>query len=149
MKKDEMLRTMRMHAHDMKGAIAECEGLKDDILDVPDDAEKLKVDFIKPAYAWICELRTIVWKKYRDVKNLLSDTLWERYKQWGGFEDHRECVLLRESLVAFRKAVRHRDRPDFYKKGKLNAALKKDGNKSGNANKTKSGTNKRSKSTKK
>ncbi len=130
MKKEEMLRTMRMYAHDMKASLGECESLKTDILDVPEDADKLKADFIKSGYKWICEIRIGAWKVYRDVKILLSEEQWERYKNWGSMEEHREMVMLRESLVALRKAVKHRDRPDFYKKGKLNAALRKHAGKS-------------------
>lgn len=90
--------------------------IKPDYLHIPENAAKLRADFIRPAYYWLNEVYGNEYYKVREVKKLLPDHIWKRYKEWGGFDEHRECVMLRESLSVLRRAVVTRSRPDFFKK---------------------------------
>jgi len=92
--------------------------IKHNALVILEDSEKLRADFIRPGFKWISEVYSIEYKKVKRVKGLLSEELWKRYKEWDFFEDHREMILLRQSLNELRTAIVSRKRPDFYKKKK-------------------------------
>lgn len=90
--------------------------IKPDYLHIPENSEKLRADFIRPAFHWLKEVYAREYYDVREVKKLLPDHIWKRYKDWGGFDEHRECVMLREALSQLRRAVVARTRPDFFKK---------------------------------
>ena len=53
MKKTEMLQEMHMMCNDiMLTLLDEGASIKPDHLDVPEDADTLKMDFIRPAHHW-------------------------------------------------------------------------------------------------
>lgn len=125
-----MLETMSKFSSEIMDLLKK-EGvqIKDDHLRIPEDANILRADFIREGYNWLVEQYAGPYSQVKEVKNLLSEEIWDRYQKWGGFEEHRECVMLREALVELRKALVSRERPDFFKKTiigkKLNAATKK------------------------
>lgn len=99
--------------------------IRDNHLVVPEDSNELRADFIRPAYKWIAEIYQNEYAKARRVKGLLSDELWKRYREWGGYEDHREMVLLRKACNALRASLVSQKRPDFYKRTKYEKAKAK------------------------
>lgn len=101
----------------------------DFVLD-PFKLEILPLAIIKEAREWCRELFTVEYAKILSIKKLLSDELWKRYELWGGFEEHRECVMLREALDQFRKKIVDKNRPIYFKKGGLYAALREANNSS-------------------
>lgn len=89
---------------------------------VPEGSEELRADFIRPAYKWLANIYHNEYAKARRVRGLLSDELWARYKSWGGFDEHREVVLLRKACNDLRTALVSQKRPDFYKRTKYERA---------------------------
>jgi hypothetical protein len=94
-------------------------------LEIPIESENLKADFIRLGYKWLYKTINPLYQHALEIWKLLPRDLWIRYKAWGEFEEHRESRLLNERLLKLRKAVRSKSRPDFFKRGKINAAIKK------------------------
>lgn len=86
--------------------------------------EDLDTEFLEVASDWIDTVYILLYGDILQIKKLLSEETWKRYQTWGGFEEHRECVLLRGALDRFKEMITSKDRPDFFKKGKLDAKLK-------------------------
>jgi len=99
--------------------------IKPDQLCIPDSAAQLRADFIRPAYHWLVTLEHEEFAAVRSIKKLLPEEIWVKYRTWGGFEDHRECVMLREALANLRQKIVGRDRPDFFKKTLVAKSLKR------------------------
>lgn len=93
----------------------------------PEDIEKLRVDFIRPALKWILEIKDNQHAEVKKVYKLLAPEIWERYKKWEVFEDCREVILLKAACTNLLKAFRSQKRPNFFKKSKLNGQIKKSG----------------------
>lgn len=119
-----MLEDMHKRANDIMAALLkEKAKVRENQLDIPEDAgEIFKIDFIRPAYAWLKEVHEHEFQAYREIKLLLPEEIWERYEKWGGFEEHRECVLLKDATIQLRKRICSRERPDFFKKSKRSQA---------------------------
>ncbi len=96
--------------------------IKENALLIPENSEDLRADFIRPGFKWIMQIYETEYKKVKRVKGLLPEELWTRYRKWGGFDDHREVILLRQSLNELRMMIVSRKRPDFYKKKKYEKA---------------------------
>jgi hypothetical protein len=93
--------------------------IPEDYLQVPVEAKDFDARIIMEAYKWINEIYNTVYREAKSIKNLLSEEMWERYRTWNDFGDHREVILLTEALQKFRRAVVTGDRPDLFKKHKL------------------------------
>jgi hypothetical protein len=74
----------------------------DGALCVPKESENLRVDFLRKGYKW---LYNIVYPAFQDAINI-----WKLQPS--------------ERLLRLRKIVRAKSRPDFFKRGKINAAIK-------------------------
>ena len=96
--------------------------IRENHLEVPDGSDELRADFIRPAYHWIAEIYHSEYAKARRIRGLLTDELWKRYKSWGGFDEHREVILLRKACSNLRDVLVSQKRPDFYKKTKYDKA---------------------------
>lgn len=108
----------------MDTLVREGVSIKPEHLNVPDGSEDLRADFIRPAYHWVADLYESEYTEITRIKAMQPDEIWSRYKLWGGFEDHREVVLLKEALNALRTKLVSRKRPDFYKKSTREKAFK-------------------------
>ena len=108
----------------MATMIAEDVAIKPDYLSLPEEAAKLKMPMIRAGWKWLTAIYDDEYAEVRRLKSLLPDEIWARYKSWGGFEDHREVVLLKEALVALRKRLISREKPDIFKKSKCEKAIK-------------------------
>lgn len=120
-----MLQVMAEKRNEIVSTMLE-EGIniKEDILNIPEGAESLRADFIRPAYHWIVDVHAREFYNVREVKKLLAPEIWTRYRTWGGFEDHREVVMLREAMSDLRQRIVSRDRPDFFKKTVIQKKMK-------------------------
>lgn len=100
--------------------------VKEAHLIVPENAEELRADFIRPAFYWIQEVYIGEYTDYKRIRDLCTEEIWTRYFLWTpDFDDHREMIMLRHAASALRKRIVSRTRPDFFKKGKIYGALKR------------------------
>lgn len=124
--KDSMLEEMRLKGGAMMATMLEEDvSIKVDQLHVPEDATDLRADFIRPAHHWLVQVYAKQYAEVRRIKKMQPDEMWARYKNWGGFEEYREVLLLKDALSTLRSTIVSRKRPDFYKKSKRNAKQNK------------------------
>ena len=121
--KEYMLNSMALHIEEMTDALKYAK-IKEGHLAISEKALQLPVTMIREACHWIENLFQCEFHGYKKVRKLCTEEIWERYLSWEDFADHREVVLLRKAIFLLRKAVVSRQRPDFFKKGKVDAALK-------------------------
>jgi len=113
------------------GLMLQEANIKEGYLQVPENAEICRSEMVIEAHKWLERIHESEYKDVMAVRKLLPETLWTRYKAWGeDFDEHREVKMLKERLVIFRKAIVSRSRPDFFKKGKYNAEIKRRSKKS-------------------
>lgn len=124
--KSFMLDAMQQRAKEIMLLLtAEDVSIKQDHLSIPENASILRADFIRPAYHWMVEVYEVEYNDVQEIKRLLKPEIWQRYKAWGGFDEHREMVLLKARLSDLRQRLVSRDRPDFFKKTKIAKGLKR------------------------
>jgi len=109
--------------------LTEDADIKPTYLDLPEDPDHFKMEFVKAGYAWILQVHTAQYAEVRRIWKMQTPEMWKRYKSWGVFDEHREVVLLRKAINDLRAAIVSRSRADFYKKSKR--ALKKNKTKAG------------------
>lgn len=128
MKKDDMIKGIDYTLIEMADILEE-SGIKfEDITPYdrhPDDWDKITLELIKPGHKWILGIKDGIYRDVLKIYELLSKETWERYKKWEVFSETREMILLQEVLIKFKKAFTSRKRPDLFKKGKFDAAIKK------------------------
>jgi hypothetical protein len=91
-------------------------GIPEDYLYIHEEAEELDKSLIHESFNWIEQIYNNEYRAAKAIKSLLSDELWERYRSWNDFGDHRETILLTEALQKLRKTVMVAKRPDLFKK---------------------------------
>ena len=117
--KESMLEDMHLKGGAIMVLLLEEEvQIKPDQLHVPEDGADFRAGFIRAGFKWINEVYENEYAKVTRIKKMQPDEMWARYKKWGGFEEHREVVLLRDALSVLRAKIVSRSRPDFYKKSK-------------------------------
>lgn len=94
-------------------------GVADEYLLLPNGVEHIDSKYLTDGYEWISQIYNSVWRNAHNIKRLLSDEMWERYKQWEDFEDAREVVLLKEALTNLKKQVVNTSRPVLFKKSRI------------------------------
>ena len=109
---------------EMSGLFLEAK-IKEDYLLVDPEAVNFDISIITEAFDWIHEIHDKEYQKAKEIKMLLPDEMWIRYKSWGDFGDHKEVVLLNGSLQSLRKAVVNSTRPNLFKKSKIKSFLLK------------------------
>jgi hypothetical protein len=92
---------------------------------LPEEAIKAPVENIREGYKWLVCVFEMRHRRWTTVRGLLVEEQWARYYLWGGFDNHREMIMLKEASLHLRQAVISRARPDLFKKSKLSAILKK------------------------
>ena len=123
-KKADLIVEIKMAASVMNG-FHERWDMKANHLYVHSECELFLMDDIRTAHKWIMKIYNGAFKQYQTTRKLLSEDIWARYFLWGGFEDHTEMILLKKHTYEVRSQLVRQTRPDFYKKGKANAAIKK------------------------
>jgi hypothetical protein len=108
----------------MSEALNEAKCSEKSYLKIEVECDSLKADMIRDGYKWLKNIFDTTYKDIVAIKRLLPEEIWNRYKKWDGFSEHREMVLLKEALVKFRKEMISNARPDFFKSGKRSKALK-------------------------
>jgi len=117
--KESMLEEMRLKGGAIMATLMEEDvKIKPDHLHIPEDGMKFLADFIRKAHHWLVAVYDAEYAEVRRIKKMQPDEMWARYKKWGGFEEHREVVLLNNALVTLRAKLVSRERPDFFKKSK-------------------------------
>lgn len=99
-------------------------GVKDGFLEREHGLNVLPEEFISEAYVWLTMVHDVEYREWARARRNLPDELWQRYEAWGGFDDFREVKILRKARANLRQAITTRKRPDFFKKGKYNEAVK-------------------------
>jgi len=122
--KADMICEMQVMVNEMGPMILE-SGIKHNYLDHHPDAILLPIEMIREAYRWIKNIFKTSYDDVMIIRKLLPEDMWKRYMAWGDFGEHREVVLLTEKLKIFKKAIVTQTKPDFYKKGLVNAEFKK------------------------
>jgi hypothetical protein len=122
--REEMVQLISMMESEMIPILKEAK-IKDNHLSLIEETAKLPREMITEGYKWLEAIYENEFAAVKTVKRLLPDILWERYRAWEGFDEHQEVKLLREKMIPFRAVIVSRNRPNLFKKGKVNAALKK------------------------
>lgn len=123
--KVSMLEQMGQQGKEIVGLLVkEDVTIKPEQLGFEDGCKDLRADFIRPAFHWLNDVYENEYSAIVKFKKQQPESIWKRYKTWGGFEECREVKLLAEKLNALRTRVLARSRPDFYKKGKRTKLLK-------------------------
>jgi hypothetical protein len=101
--------------------------IKEDTFELPklELLEPLHVNFIREGFKWIQKIYQEEFLKFNNVWKLVPPEQWARYRYMPDVDDLREVVMLKEATHKLRTKLVSRDRPDFFKKGKLNGEVKK------------------------
>jgi len=123
--KRDMISSICIYLTDMQEEIL-AAGMKHDVIEIPDGWPILPITTIREAYKWLRQIYTHNFKdEIYKVRELLPKMLWKRYEDWGDFTDHREVKMLQEVQTRFRGLLISKDRPIFFKKGKIRAEIKR------------------------
>jgi hypothetical protein len=100
--------------------------IRENYLFVDPEAINFDLKVITEAFNWIQKIHDREYQKAKEIKMLLPEETWIRYKSWGAdFADHREVILLNEALQKLRKVIVSSTRPDLFKNSKVKSFLKK------------------------
>ena len=97
----------------------------EDYLDFPEDSRFFEQYIIEAAHKWILGIYNKEYREAKAIKGLLSEEMWERYRSWGEFGDHREVTLLTEAIQKLRRAIMTGKRPDLFKKPSVKSFLQR------------------------
>ena len=97
--------------------------IPEDYLDFPEDAKYFEQHVIEVAHKWILGIYNKEYREAKAIKSLLSEEMWERYRTWADFGDHREVVLLTEAIQKLRKIMMTGSRPELFKKASQKSML--------------------------
>ena len=106
----------------MKDLMVEA-GYKSNFLDFPEGVELVSPHYLETGYYWLRDIHGHEWRAAKGIKDLLKQEIWDRYDTWGGYEDHAEMRLRKETRKALK--LRYKTRPLLFRKGKLANVIKK------------------------
>ena len=72
------------------------------------ECDKLPGYCTEEALNWLEDLHKGAYRDCQKIRNLVAETIWERYEKWEDSEDLREVVLYKEKLKVFKTACRNR-----------------------------------------
>jgi len=90
---------------------------------VHEDSAILPVDVVREGYQWLLAVHQGPFQKVLDIWKLCPEGVWDRYFLFGGFEEHREMVLLHKALIQLKKAMYRR--PVLFTKSKVTKLVRK------------------------
>jgi len=124
MTKHEMVNHMEYYLRKMK-KLLEKSGVPEDYLEIPLEAYSLKADFIRPGFNWLLHIFNNAFREADRIwsNNFMTEDVWARMEARGETE-MEEVVEFRKALIVLRMTVRTNKRPDFFKKGKMERAIK-------------------------
>ena len=121
----EMILEINRLTDEMSGLFEEAK-IKENYLNVDPEAVNFDTEVIIEAFNWIQKIHDKEYQKAKEIKILLPEDIWIRYKSWGSdFADHREVILLNEALQLLRKTVVNSSRPDLFKNSKVKSFINK------------------------
>lgn len=88
------------------------------------DLERVTFDEIKRLHTWLQEIRDGAFQQVLEIKRLLPQEVWDRYKLLE-VEDFREQILLRDRMLLLRAAWRQPYRAKKEKRDNGKAAKKR------------------------
>ncbi|MEK0324498.1 MAG: hypothetical protein QQN63_02245 [Nitrosopumilus sp.] len=100
-------------------------GIKQTALTITSDWEHLPMNMVREGWNWLKVVHNINLAEITKVRSLLNEDLWEKYENWGGFDDLREVQMMNEALIRLKKKVTNNDRPDFFKKTRVTKIIRK------------------------
>jgi len=118
----DMIPEMRKFIDTMRPLMIEAT-IPEDYLDFPEEAEDFDIKIISDAYLWLEEVYNKEFRGAKSIKSLLSEEMWERYRAWADFGDHREVLLLTEALQCLRKKIMTAQRPILFKRTMMKAYI--------------------------
>lgn len=99
--------------------------IPEDYFNLPEEIDLFSQNLVAEGYTWIEKIYNNEHRAAKNIKGLLSEEMWERYRLWADFGDHREVILLTEALQKFRKAVMSAKRPMIFKKSYVKSLITK------------------------
>lgn len=134
MKKVEMISAMAVMLFQMKPMILKSGFAKTvELGGSQEDLAEVHMDHVREGYKWLLTVYETEYKSVMEIRKLLPEETWDRYERWGGFDEHREVVLLKERLAVLKKAMTMSKRPNIFKKTKVEKWLRVTGNKTKNS----------------
>ena len=125
MTKAKKIERMREMLDDLRPYIEE-SGLKANYLVLAPEITKLPASFIDEGFKWLDAIWRLNYQNLRYINGLLKPEIWERYRLWGDFEEHREMKMRIEALRKLRKEICTRNgKPGLFIKGQRDLAIKK------------------------
>lgn len=120
MSKVEILKDLRRMLVEMRPILVEA-GINLEHYELPEDdeIEHLYPEIFTTAFNWLLDIRGNQYAKILGIKELLPEEIWERYKKWEGFEEHREVVMLNTALRVLKAHMAIHNRPDLFCKTKV------------------------------
>ena len=90
---------------------------------VHEDSPILPANTVREGYQWLLAVYQGPFQKVLDIWNLCPEKVWDRYFLFGGFEEHREMILLRKALIHLKKSMYRR--PVLFTKSKVTKLVRK------------------------
>lgn len=112
--KQDMVSAMGVYIIEMRTELTRA-GIPPEALQIPDGWEHVPITIIREAYYWILQVYQLQFNDCQSVRQLLSGQLWEKYENWGGFDDLREMIMLRKTHKNLKKEY-YGGRTTFFKK---------------------------------
>lgn len=120
----EMLVMVNDLIKEMKTLLIEAN-IKKEYFKIPDRVLDLEPHMIREAYAWILRAYEDQYRQAYDIKKLLPQGTWDRYKSWAMFGEHREVELLDKELKNLRRVFVSAKRPQLFKRTIIERMLEK------------------------
>lgn len=125
MKKVELIEASLNYLSKMESMILKSGSKKPITLGGTEEAlQDVPMEHVREGYNWLKSIYETEFKSVIAIRKLLSEETWDRYESWGGFDEHREVVLLNERFAVLKKAMAMSRRPDIFKKTKVEKWLR-------------------------
>lgn len=118
----EMLTVMFDLINEMEPLLIEAK-VTNEYFSITDRVIELDNGFIQEAYDWLLKSYTGVYKNAYDIKKLLPQETWDRYRGWAMFGEHREVELLEKELKRVRRVFVSAKRPTLFKQTAIKKIL--------------------------
>lgn len=121
--KQDMVSAMGIYLAEMRPWMDKA-GVAQTALTITARWEILPMSWIREAWHWIGSIRLRELAKIGKVRSLLPEELWDKYENWGGFDDCQEMIMMVNSLKDLKRVVISNDRPNFFKKTRVKGVCK-------------------------
>jgi len=87
------------------------------------DSAILPAELVREGYQWLVAVHQGPFQQVLNIWKLCPEQVWDRYFLFGGFEEHREMMLLHKALVHLKKSMYRR--PVLFTKSKATKLIRK------------------------